>query len=343
MTLRQLEYLVAVARSGSFTLAAEELHVSQPTLSQQIRALEREVGADLIERLPRGLRLTPVGKAMFGDAQATLASARRTLSNTRRAIASEPRSITIATVRSLAVAVLPETVKRWHELQPEVSVSMLELASRREVAAAVQSGRAELGIGPLPEDWRGARQPLGWEQLVLVLPASDPLSHTTGDIRLEALAGRDWVLYEEGHGLGDQALAACRAAGFEPRSAVQTAQVEVAARMAAAGIGPALVPIKNIPPELTPNVHTVDPPVTWRVWAYTIAVEMPPTAAAFTRVLAGGPWQRSADAPGLSPDEIDATGPAAAEIITPTPDGDPTGDQSRAAAASTVVTSAATS
>lgn len=309
MTLRQLEYLVAVARTGSFTLAADELHVSQPTLSQQIRALEREVGGMLIERLPRGIRLTPAGRAMCGDAQATLASARRALSNTRRAIASEPRAITVATVRSLAVAVLPPAVKRWHELQPEVSVAMLELASRRDVAAAVQDGLAELGIGPLPDGWLGARTELGWEQLVLVLPTSDPLLQSSGDLRLEALAGRDWVLYEPGHGLGDQALAACRAAGFEPHAAVQTAQVEVAARMAAAGVGPALVPIKNVPPELAPNVRAVDPPVTWRVWAYTIARLFEPTVAAFTAVLAEGPWQRNADAltpPGASGTPVEA-------------------------------------
>jgi DNA-binding transcriptional LysR family regulator len=296
VTLRQLEYLVAVARTGSFTIAATELHVSQPTLSQQIRALEQEVGAALIERLPRGVRLTPAGKAMFGDAQATLASARRALSNTRRAVASEPQMITLATVRSLAAAVLPATVKRWHEVHPEVTVSMLEFASRHQVAEAIQEGAADLGIGPLPEDWVGARTELGWEQLILVLPASDPLAATSGDIRLEDLANRDWVLYEEGHGLGDQALAACHAAGFEPQCAVRTAQVEVAARLAAAGIGPSLVPIRNIPPELSHNVRAIDPPVTWRVWAYTIAVEFPPIVAAFRSVLVEGPWQRSADA-----------------------------------------------
>jgi DNA-binding transcriptional LysR family regulator len=296
VTLRQLEYLVAVAQAGSFTVAATELHVSQPTLSQQIRALEQEVGAALIERLPRGIRLTPAGKAMFGDAQATLASARRALSNTRRAVASEPQMITLATVRSLAAAVLPATVKRWHEVHPEISVSMLEFASRHQVAGAVQDGTADLGIGPLPEDWVGARTELGWEQLILVLPASDPLARTSGDIKLEALANRDWVLYEEGHGLGDQALAACHAAGFEPQCAVQTAQVEVAARLAAAGIGPTLVPIKNVPPDLLQNVRAIDPPVTWRVWAYTILIEFTPTVAAFAEVLIDSPWQRSANA-----------------------------------------------
>jgi DNA-binding transcriptional LysR family regulator len=238
MTLRQLEYLVAIAETGSFTLAAGRLHVSQPTLSQQIRTLELETGVQLIERLTRGVRLTPAGKAMYAEAQATLASARRAIENTRLVAAQEPQLLTLATVRSLAAAVLPVTIKRWRERHPEMSVRMLEFASRRQVAAAVREGRADLGIGPLPEEWAGARLELGWEQLVLVLPPDDPVAQTSGDLRLETLASRDWVLYEAGHGLGEQALAACRAAGFEPQPAVQTASVEVAARLAAAGIGP---------------------------------------------------------------------------------------------------------
>jgi DNA-binding transcriptional LysR family regulator len=296
MTLRQLEYLVAIAETGSFTLAATRLHVSQPTLSQQIRTLELETGVQLIERLSRGVRLTPAGKAMYAEAQATLASARRALESSRRAAAQEPQLLTLATVRSLAAAVLPVTVKRWRERHPEMSVRMLEFASRVQVAAAVREGRADLGIGPLPDEWPGVRVELGWEQLVLVLPPSDPVARTTGDVRLQELATRDWVLYETGHGLGDQALAACQAAGFEPQPAVQTASVEVAARLAAAGIGPALVPIKNVPGDLLQNVRWIDPPVTWRVWAYTIADTFSRPAAAFARILVEGPWQRRSDA-----------------------------------------------
>jgi DNA-binding transcriptional LysR family regulator len=164
------------------------------------------------------------------------------------------------------------------------------------VATAVREGRADLGVGPLPDEWHGARVELGWEQLVLVLPPSDPVARTTGDVRLQELASRDWVLYEAGHGLGDQALAACQAAGFEPQPAVQTASVEAAARLAAAGIGPALVPIKNVPADLLQNVRWIDPPVTWRVWAYTVADTFSRPAAAFTRILVEGPWQRRSDA-----------------------------------------------
>jgi DNA-binding transcriptional LysR family regulator len=294
MTLRQLEYFIAVARTGSFTAAADQLHVSQPTLSQQVRALEAEVGGDLLDRRPRQVELTPAGRALLGDAQAAVASARRALVAGRRAVQAVPQVLTLATVRSLAVAVLPATIERWHGAQPEVAIRLLEFANRTEVTEAVEDGRADIGIGPLPEAWHGARLELGWEQLVLVLPLSDPLAQAGHDIQLEALSGREWVLYAESHGLGEQALAACRAAGFEPRSAVRTAEIEAAARLAAAGIGPALVPIKNIPHDLLPNVRGVDPPVTWRIWAYVVAAELTGNAAAFAKILVEGPWQREA-------------------------------------------------
>jgi DNA-binding transcriptional LysR family regulator len=190
--------------------------------------------------------------------------------------------------------VLPATIKRWHELQPDVSIRLLEFANRGLVTEAVVDGRADLGIGPLPQDWHGTRIELGWEQLVLVMPLSDPLAQAAHDLSLEALSGREWVLYDEGHGLGEQALAACRAAGFEPQWAVRTAQVEAAARLAAAGIGPALVPIKNIPPDLAQHVRGVDPPVSWRVWAYVTGEEFSDVAGAFTDILVEGPWQRRA-------------------------------------------------
>ena len=77
MTLRQLEYLVAVVDEGSFGAAAQRLYVSQPTLSQQVRALEAEIGGALVERLPRGVRATAAGEALLPAARAALAAAGR--------------------------------------------------------------------------------------------------------------------------------------------------------------------------------------------------------------------------------------------------------------------------
>jgi DNA-binding transcriptional LysR family regulator len=292
MTLRQLEYLLAVADSGSFTLAAERLHVSQPALSQQVQALEAEVGGPLLDRVPHPVRLTAAGRALAGEARAALASSRRGLDAARHVVGGRTQTLAIATVRSLAVSMLPPAIRRWRERRPGVPVSLREYAHRALVRRALQSGHGDLGVGPVRPDWPGARRQLGWDEFVVILPLDDPLAHTSGPVALEALAGRDWVVFEEGHGLAEHAASACRAAGFEPRAMVQTAQVEAATRLAAAGAGPALVPAKNVPSDLLAHARRLERPIAWRVWAFAAEPEFPEPAAAFVEVLVDGPWQQ---------------------------------------------------
>jgi DNA-binding transcriptional LysR family regulator len=206
-------------------------------------------------------------------------------------VGGQPRTLAIATVRSLAAAMLPVTIQRWRERRPGVPVSLREYPHRAQVRSAVQRGDGDLGVGPVRPDWPGARRQLGWDEFVVVLPLDDPLGHTSAPVALEALAERDWVLFEEGHGLADHAASACRAAGFEPRPMVQTGQVEAAARLAAAGAGPALVPAKNVPADLVAHAHRLERPVAWRVWAFASEPQFPEPAASFVEVLVEGRWQ----------------------------------------------------
>lgn len=292
MTLRQLEYLIAIAQAGSFAAAAAKVGVSQPTLSQQIRALEDEVGAPLVSRTSRGAVLTPAGRAFVPDANAALSSARRALANGRRVGTAAPQTLRVATVQSLVVAVLPTVIKRWIETYPAVSIHIQECEHRRQVAEMVLADKVDLGIGPLPEAWRGAHVELGWEQLALVLPSNDPLLHAGSRIGLDALAQRDWVLLDEWNGILEPLLLACRSVGFDPTPAVRTEQIEAASRLAAAGIGPTLVPINNVPADLAANLKMTDPPIAWKVWAYMSVPHFKGSAAQFVSMLSDGPWQK---------------------------------------------------
>src|SRR5215204_3556064 len=109
MTLRQLQYLVAVLDEGSFGRAAPALYVSQPTLSQQIRALEAEIGGPLVERLARGVRPTPAGEALLPPARAALAAADRARRSARMVPGLEAGELAIATVGTVALAPLAGT------------------------------------------------------------------------------------------------------------------------------------------------------------------------------------------------------------------------------------------
>lgn len=293
MTLRQLEYLLAVSEESSFTKAAERLHIAQPSLSQQIQTLEAELGGRLLDRPPKPVRLTPAGRAFAVEARVALTAAARAADGARRALEVEPSSLAIITVRSLAVAMLPACIRQWRERHPEVAITLHEYAHRREAEAALRAGHGDIAISPTPAQWPGALQPLGWDELVVVLPLSDPLAGTEGSIQLGALADREWVLFEEGHGLAEQAMAACRAAGFEPRAAVHTAQVEAATRLAATGLGPTLVPSKNVPADVDARVLPLDPPVVWEIAAYVAEPRFSPLVRQFVEILGHAGWQRT--------------------------------------------------
>src|SRR5204862_6321837 len=125
-SLRQLEYLVTVVDTGSFTRAAEQLHVTQPALSHQMRALERSLGGPLLERLPRSIRLTPMGRAMLPHARAALTDAERARTAARRAVGLDSGEIQVAAIYSVTLGVLPPVLRVWHEQHPEVRIRLLE-------------------------------------------------------------------------------------------------------------------------------------------------------------------------------------------------------------------------
>jgi DNA-binding transcriptional LysR family regulator len=300
MTLRQMEYVLAVAATGSFTRAAQRLHVSQPSLSQQIQALESELGGLLVERPPGPVRLTPAGRAFVAEARVALASSARAAEAAHRAMRMQTGRLELATVRSLAASMLPQCIRRWHESHPGVVIHLHEHRHRTLVEEAVRDGAVEVGVGPHPGDWSGVVKRLGWDELVAVLPVRDPLLQTGAPVALEALADRDWVLFEPGHGLAENVARACAMAGFAPRGAVTTAQVDAAARLAAAGVGPALVPAKTVPGELEGMVRPLEHPIVWPVAAFGAGPEWSPIAAAFVEVLAAGEWQRRRPARAVS-------------------------------------------
>lgn len=107
VSLRQLEYFVTVVDEGSFTAAAQLLHVSQPGLSHQIQALERELGGPLLERLPRRVRLTPAGRTVLPHARASLAHAERAGSAGRRASGIATGELHVGTLFSISTGILP--------------------------------------------------------------------------------------------------------------------------------------------------------------------------------------------------------------------------------------------
>jgi DNA-binding transcriptional LysR family regulator len=290
MDLRRLTSFLAVVEEGSFTRGARRVGITQPSLSQQIRTLESELGGPLLERLPRGVRLTPAGRALLPEAQAAVRAAERAGNAARMAFGLEAGELEVATLLSMAVGILPHAIARWIERYPGIAIRMREYTHRSLLEDDVRSGVGDIALGPVPESWDGPLERLGSEELVVVLPASDPLAGEQS-VPLEALADRHWILFQPGHGLTEVVDAACRRAGFQPRVAVRTTQVEAATRLAAAGLGPAMLPDNVVAPDLGPTVVHLDPPVLRELAAYTRS-EWSPLASAFLEALQASDWLR---------------------------------------------------
>ncbi|HWE11641.1 MAG TPA: LysR family transcriptional regulator [Solirubrobacteraceae bacterium] len=276
MNLRQINYLLAVVEEGSFTRAAQRLSVAQPSLSQQIRALERELGGPLLERMPNGVQLTAAGRAFLPEAKSAAAHATRAAEAVRQTLGVPGGQLEIATVTSLAVGLLPDVLARWHRLHADTTVHLQEFQHRRDLYEAVRGGLGDVALGPRPANWPGPITPLGWEEFVVVLPSYDPLARGDGSrIALKQLADRDWVLLDPGHGLHDVVQRACAGAGFVPRAAVRTGQVAAAAQLAAAGLGPTLLGSHAIPSGLDAALLHVRPRLVREVVAFTRSVWSP--------------------------------------------------------------------
>ena len=287
---RRLAYWLAVVEEGSFTRAALRMHVSQPSLSQQIRALEKEVGGDLLERLPRSVRLTAAGKAFLPHAQAAVREVERAHQAARSALDLETGELEISTVRSIAAGILPDLVQSWRQRHSETFVRLHEFTHRSLAEDSVRAGVGDLGIGPPPIDWSGPVRRLGWEEFLVVLPPEDPLA-SRQKLDLVELKERDWVMFESGNGLHDLIISACASAGFTPRHAVLTSQVETAARLAAAGVGPTLVPENVIPDGLDAALVRVDPPLGREVTVYA-REQWGPLGGAFVDLMAETRWAK---------------------------------------------------
>jgi DNA-binding transcriptional LysR family regulator len=280
VSLRQLEYLVTVVDTGSFTRAAEQLHVTQPALSHQMRALEQGLGGPLLERLPRAVRLTPMGRAMLPHARAALADAERARCAARLASGTTAGELQVATVYSVSLGVLPPALRVWRRDRPDVDVRLIEFRHADELRDAMAAGEADVALGPVPPGWPGPVRTLGVEEFVVVLPADGASEDdATGVVDLATLADCAWVHYAPGNGLAELVDTTCAAAGFRPRAAVRTEQTAAAPILAAAGLGPALVPANVLPARFDGRVLRPSVPVRRTLAAYTRAAPDPLTAA----------------------------------------------------------------
>jgi LysR family transcriptional regulator, hydrogen peroxide-inducible genes activator len=252
VNLRDLEYLVAVAEHRHFGRAAEACHVSQPTLSTQIKKLERDLGVELFERQPRRVLLTGVGEGIVTHARAALREAETIRDLARLASDPESGSLRIGLFPTLGPYLLPHVVPKIHRRFPDLELLLVE-EKTEVVLERLRNGELDVGILALPvHDDQLHSEFLFEEDFVLAVPIDHPIDHpgdATGDgATMALLRGQRILLLEDGHCLRDQALTVCAMVGADERSGFRATSLETLRQMVAAGVGMTLLPALAVQP-----------------------------------------------------------------------------------------------
>lgn len=251
MELRHLRYFVAVAQEGHITRAAERLGIQQPPLSQQIKAIERELDVQLFHRKPRGVELTDAGVAFLSEARAMLGHLDKAFETTRRAARGEQGRICIGVTSTAPFhPLVPRAIRAFQQACPMVSVTLEECLSNELVERLRNEQMDAAFIRTSPSDRQGlVVDPLLEEPMVVALPSIHALARTTSAISLQRLATETFVLYgPPGTGMYDATISACHTAGFNPRvgnlgaSTQQAPRITSTLSLVAAGSGISIVP-----------------------------------------------------------------------------------------------------
>ncbi len=241
MELQQLRYVVAIARAGNFSRAAEQCHVSQPSLSQQVRKLEDELGGRLFDRLRRTAKLTAEGEAFLPRALRVLEEVEAAGRDARDAADLVRGPVTLGVLPTIAPYLLPKVIARFTARFPAVEIVIHEDTTARLLKLA-GAGEVDFALASQPiHDERLEVRELFAEELLLALPRDHALARkkvvSPADLESERL-----IVMKEGHCLGDQMLRFCDHRDGRPAIGFRSAQLETVQSLVRAGLGISLVP-----------------------------------------------------------------------------------------------------
>ncbi len=250
MELYQLGYFLEIARQRSFTRAAERLHMAQPALSQQMKNLEGELGTALFIRGRKETQLTAAGKAFQPRAEALLMQAEAAKAVVSDVAQLRGGKLVIAAIPSVSACLLPEVIRDFSRQHGRVELQIIEDSSER-VADCVESGLADIGFLQLPASKTAFEaKTIISEPFVLLIAKSHAMARHK-EVSLKQLSTEPFIFYKGR--ARDTALESCRKAGFEPRVACESGELETVRALVAGGLGIAVVPqlaATHLPPTI---------------------------------------------------------------------------------------------
>jgi DNA-binding transcriptional LysR family regulator len=245
VTFTQLAYFLAVADVRSFTRAAESVGVAQPTLSRQLKALETELGAELVDRGGRdGPVLTPAGEALLPLARRMIADADSARTAVAEIVGLRSGRVRVGATPSLCIGVLADVLRVFHEQHPEIHLELAEDGSQPLVRSLAR-GELDLALVIVPTagvDPALHTTPVLRERLSVASPTSERAPTTRASMSVRELGRRSLVVPRRGYDVRETTLQAFAQAGVQPRFAVEGGEMDAVLRMVEAGTGVAVVP-----------------------------------------------------------------------------------------------------
>ncbi|MBG7004734.1 LysR family transcriptional regulator [Pseudomonas aeruginosa] len=287
MELRHLRYFIAVAEELHFGRAAERLGISQPPLSQQIQALEEEIGPRLFERTNRRVELTDAGRLFLDESRQVLAQVDKAVLLARRAHLGELGELKIGFTSSAPfTSTIPSSIHAFRKAYPEVHLDLQEMSSRQVLRALLEESLQVGVIRPLALPDTVHSVELFREPLVAVLRADHPLAAGSEDgLAIAALAEEPFVFFPRSYGTGlyDQVIALTRQAGFSPRIAQEASEAMTIIGLVSAGLGVSILPASFRRTRVDGVVYRTlgDPEATTAVWLVRRQNEGSPLALSF--------------------------------------------------------------
>jgi DNA-binding transcriptional LysR family regulator len=246
LEVRRLRVLRALADHGTVTAAAEVLHLTPSAVSQQLAALESELGQQVLERRGRRVAITPAGRLLLEHADSILAEVERAELAMRQHADGETGDVRVAAFATAIALVVAPALHRLRETVPGLTLAVRDAEGHQGVTQLLD-GEVDVAVavehrgGPGPDDERIHRIALYAEPFDAVLPATHPLADAPA-VRLHQLEHDDWITPSVGNPVRDVVLMACEQAGFEPRVAHCSDDFHAVAALAAAGAGVSLIP-----------------------------------------------------------------------------------------------------
>jgi len=259
LNLHLLRLFATVARTGSFSRAAEILHISQPAISKSVRDFEAQVGCRLLDRGPKGVRPTREGEALARHARTLFAAERAAEEELRALRGLHQGSLRVGASTTIATYMLPDHLGAFHRAHPGIELHIVS-ANTRAIAELMAGHEIDVALveGPV-EDHDLVCEPWRTDAMVLIAAPSHPLAAAAGRVVPEMIAGEVLIVREPGSGSREVVADALAARGVRPARTLEIGSTEAIKQVVAAGLGLAIVSAATVKDQVALGRLTVIP------------------------------------------------------------------------------------